>query len=102
VVELVEQIVAYHERRGDPEALLEAFRRALVLVPAVEVEYGGLKWWHAFTDEGELARYAKARGEGDREWEYVTARGERLLKAIEGRRAGIMVDAAGERPMAFT
>jgi hypothetical protein len=101
-VELVDQIVAYHERRGDPGALLAAFREALVLVPAVETEYGGLRWWHAFTDEAQLARYAQARGEGDREWEYVTTKGDRLLKAIEGRHAAIMVDAAGERPMAFT
>ena len=101
-MELVEQIVAYHERRGDPEARLAAFRGALVLVPAVRTEYGGLEWWHAFTDEVELARYAQARGEEDREWEYVTTRGERLLTAIEGRPAAIMVDAAGDRPMAFT
>lgn len=99
---LVGEIAAYHERRGDPEALLAAFREALVLVPEVQAEYGGLTWWHAFTDERELARYAASRGEADREWAYVKARGERLLRAIEGRSAAIMVDAAGERPMAFT
>lgn len=99
---LVEQIAAYHERRGDPDALLAAFREALVLVPEVETEYGGLRWWHAFTGERELARWAAARGEGGREWSYVRSRGERLLTAIEGRPAGIMVDAAGERPMSFT
>lgn len=99
---LVGEIAAYHERRGDPEALLAAFRDALVLVPEVELEYGGLRWWHAFTDEGELARYAAARGEADREWSYVTTRGARLLEAIGGGNAAIMVDVAGERPMAFT
>ena len=99
---LVGEITAYHERRGDPRALLAAFGDALLLVPEVETEHGGLRWWHAFTDEGELARFARERGEADREWAYVTARGARLLKAIEGRRAAIMVDAAGERPMAFT
>ncbi len=99
---LVGEITAYHERRGDPEALLAAFRDALVLVAEVETEYGGLRWWHAFTDERELARYAKARGEAEREWSYVTTRGERLLAAIEGRDVAIMVDVAGERPMAFT
>ncbi|QUQ70351.1 SseB family protein [Kutzneria sp. CA-103260] len=99
---LVGEITAYHERRGDPEALLAAFREALVLVPEVETEHGGLRWWHAFTDERELAMFARARGEGDREWSYVKTRGERLLQAIKGRNAAIMVDAAGERPMAFT
>ena len=99
---LVGEITAYHERRGDPDALLAAFREALVLVPEVRAEYGGLTWWHAFTDERELARYAESRGEAGREWTYVKARGERLLRAIEGRKAAIMVDVAGERPMAFT
>lgn len=68
-------------------ALLGEFRRTPVLVPLDEDEaplvgdYGGIRWIYAFSDESALARFAIARGEGARQWEYRRVLGARLLDA---------------------
>jgi hypothetical protein len=76
--------------------------------PAAEapltVDMGGVRWILAFTGEAALARYAQARGEGDREWRYRGVWGAALLDAAvptvaqSGVPCGVLVDAAdGER-----
>ncbi|MFE4176993.1 hypothetical protein ACFRR7_34000 [Streptomyces sp. NPDC056909] len=98
------------ERRagvGDPRALVGELRRALVLVPLVggglwTAEFGGVRWVCGFTDEGALARFAKARDAGDgrvsgREWEFAGIRGARLLDEVipaMGVPAGVAVNIA--------
>ncbi|MFE8990171.1 hypothetical protein ACFYMI_20515 [Streptomyces collinus] len=73
--------------RREFSALLGEFRRTPVLVPLGEDEaplvgdYGGIRWIYAFSDESALARFAVARGEGSREWEYWRVLGARLLDA---------------------
>ncbi|MEU0202348.1 MULTISPECIES: hypothetical protein [unclassified Streptomyces] len=73
--------------RREFAALLGEFRRTPVLVPLDEDEaplvgdYGGIRWIYAFSDESALARFAIARGEGSREWEYRRVLGARLLDA---------------------
>ncbi|PNG18587.1 hypothetical protein [Streptomyces cahuitamycinicus] len=73
--------------RREFAALLGEFRRTAVLVPLDEDEaplagdYGGIRWIYAFSDESALARFAMARGEGSREWEYRRVLGARLLDA---------------------
>jgi hypothetical protein len=73
--------------RREFSALLGEFRRTPVLVPLDEDEaplvgdYGGIRWIYAFSDESALARFAVARGEGEREWEYQRVLGARLLDA---------------------
>lgn len=73
--------------RHEFAALLGEFRRRPVLVPLDEEEaplvgdYGGIRWIYAFSDESALARFAVARGEGSREWEYRRVLGSRLLDA---------------------
>ncbi|MFF3329107.1 hypothetical protein ACFYWX_06015 [Streptomyces sp. NPDC002888] len=73
--------------RREFAALLGEFRRTPVLVPLDEDEaplvgdFGGIRWIYAFSDESALARFAIARGEGAREWEYRRVLGARLLDA---------------------
>lgn len=108
--ELVEQITALYEQRGMGEALLSAFRRALLVLPladghrALIGESGGLPWVYAFSSTAQLARFASVRHDGTRQWEYVTITGRRLLDAFLpalGRPVGVAMDVAGERPMLF-
>ncbi|MFE1307732.1 hypothetical protein [Streptomyces sp. NPDC058755] len=97
-----------HRRRF--HARLGEFRRRRVLVPygengaALTVETHGARWLLAFTDEAALARYARARGEGDRVWRYRAVWGAAVLDAgvpavaEAGLPCGVLVDAAdGER-----
>lgn len=80
------------------------FRRTAVLVPVDEHDvpltgdYGGVRWIYAFSDETSLARYALARGAGDREWAYQRWLGARLLDAAVpavGVPCGVALDAGG-------
>ncbi|QNT93304.1 hypothetical protein HEP81_02990 [Streptomyces griseofuscus] len=80
------------------------FRRTAVLVPLDEHDvpltgdYGGVRWIYAFSDETALARYALARGEGDREWAYQRWLGARLLDAAVpavGVPCGVALDVGG-------
>ncbi|WP_234323771.1 hypothetical protein [Streptomyces sp. NRRL F-2580] len=86
------------------------FRRAALLVPLADVGAdanaaggvmsavsGGIRWLYAFTDEEALFRFARARGEGDREWPYLTMLGARLVDAVvpmSDRPTGVAVNVA--------
>ncbi|MFH8338668.1 hypothetical protein [Streptomyces sp. AM6-12] len=83
---------------------LGEFRRTAVLVPVDEHgvpltgDYGGVRWIYAFSSEAALARYALARGEGDREWPYQKWLGARLLDAAVpavGVPCGVALDVGG-------
>ncbi|MFB9392057.1 SseB family protein [Streptomyces coeruleoprunus] len=67
-------------------------------------EHGGVRWICAFSDEAALARFARARGEADRAWEYRTVLGARLLDVmvplVDGP-AGVALDAGGDDGMVF-
>ncbi|WP_314250513.1 SseB family protein [Streptomyces sp. DSM 40907] len=95
------------------EALLERlaeFRSRVVLVP-LDVrgglwtsELGGLDWICVFSDEEALARFAEARGEGDREWAYRRVAGARLLDELVPALdfpCGVAWNAAGPDGLAF-
>ncbi|MCC2279164.1 SseB family protein [Streptomyces sp. ET3-23] len=111
---LTEQVAAVHAGQGHPAAMIGEFRRTAVLVPLDEagglwsVEFGGIRWICAFTDETALARFAAAHGATaastpvDREYRSVL--GARLLDVVVpavGGPAGVALDVAGERPMLF-
>lgn len=89
-------------RRREFVAALEAFRDTAVLVPIEDggwltVDFGGVRWILAFSDEPALARYALARDEGGEEWTYETVLGARLLDAAvpeAGVPCGVALDAA--------
>ncbi|WP_097222987.1 MULTISPECIES: hypothetical protein [unclassified Streptomyces] len=92
--------------RREFSALLGEFRRTPVLVPLDEDEaplvgdYGGIRWIYAFSDEPALARFAVARGEGSREWEYRRVLGARLLDAgvpATGVPTGVALDVGSDR-----
>nr|WSY52139.1 hypothetical protein OG999_19775 [Streptomyces sp. NBC_00886] len=74
-------------RRREFAVLLGEFRRRAVLVPTDEDgaplvgDVGGIRWIYAFSNDGALARFAIARGEGGREWRYQRLLGARLLDA---------------------
>ncbi|WP_246033541.1 SseB family protein [Streptomyces hundungensis] len=97
------------QRRREFAAGLGEFRRTAVLVPEVgggwwTAEWGGIRWIHAFSDEAALARFAIARGEGDREWSFQRVLGARLLDVAVpalGVPAGVALDAGSPRGMIF-
>ncbi|GAA1169303.1 hypothetical protein GCM10009654_28170 [Streptomyces hebeiensis] len=104
---LAEQIAERRAGTGDPRALIGELRRALVLVPMDggglwTARFGGVRWICGFTDEDALARFARARDDGDgrttgREWEYAELRGARLLDEIipaMGVPAGVAINVA--------
>ncbi|MFF9086897.1 hypothetical protein ACF1BE_10860 [Streptomyces sp. NPDC014991] len=84
--------------------LLGEFRRTAVLVPLdhedgspLTADFGGVRWFYAFSGEPALARFALARGEGDREWAYQRWLGARLLDAAvpaAGVPCGVALDCA--------
>lgn len=96
-------------------ALLGEFRRTAVLLALglsgsgegmpLTVEWGGVRWILAFSDEAALARFAVARGEGGREWAYRRVLGARLLDVAVpavGVACGVALDAAdGEDGVLF-
>ncbi|MFF4852465.1 SseB family protein [Streptomyces sp. NPDC001194] len=125
-MELIEEIAAIREGSGDPARLIGEFRRAALLVPLtlptgvtdradgaagsgesdgiahsglMSAVQGGIRWFYAFTDEEALARFARARGAADREWEYLAILGARLVDAVvpmvDGP-AGVAVNVADE------
>lgn len=107
-----------YEPVPDPVALtreavrerLADFRGRLVLVPLDErgglwtTRLGGLDWICAFSGEEALARFAEARGEAAREWEYRLVAGARLLDELVPALdfpCGIALDAAGPEGIVF-
>ncbi len=109
---LTAEIAAYHRGRGRGPELLAAFRRGVVVVAmaggavdeVLTVAGDGMAWLCAFTDLEKLARFAALRGDGDREWSYVTVTGARLLDrwlpGLPGP-VGVALDPGGEHPMLF-
>ncbi|MFD3697924.1 SseB family protein [Streptomyces sp. NPDC058646] len=96
--------------RREFAALLGEFRRTAVLVPfdpygsLWTAEQGGIRWICAFSDEEALAGFARAQGDAEREWEYRTVLGARLLDVMVpmlGVPAGVALDAGGEDGMLF-
>lgn len=108
---LLAELADLHAGNGDPDALIDAFRQSVVLVPTLEGgdlwagEKGGVHWIYAFTDDTELARFAVARGnDGSSDVGYVTVYGWRLLDEVVpgvGAPAGVALDVAGRLPMLF-
>ncbi|WUH90579.1 hypothetical protein OG900_11055 [Streptomyces sp. NBC_00433] len=108
---LVSELADLHAGNGDPDALLDAFRAGLVMVPTLEggdlwaTTLGGVHWVYAFSDDTELARFAVARGaDGSSDVDFVTVYGWRLLDEVVpavGEPAGVALDVAGARPMIF-
>ncbi|MEU0371425.1 SseB family protein [Streptomyces sp. NPDC006283] len=90
--------------------LLGEFRRAAVLVPfdahgsLWTADFNGVRWICAFSDEEALARFARAQGDAEREWEYRTVLGARLLDVMVPmlpEPAGVALDAGSEEGMLF-
>lgn len=109
-VGLLEEIEATYAGYGSPSSLLDAAREALLWIPVDDekqplcADAGGLPWLYAFTAEAELAAFGIERGEGDREWSFVTMRGSRLFDDVIPACAGPMgvaVNVAGVQPMMF-
>ncbi|MCH0538509.1 SseB family protein [Streptomyces sp. MUM 203J] len=91
--------------RREFAALLGEFRRTPVLVPLTPdgglwtADQNGVRWICAFSHEEALARFAHARGEASREWQYRTVLGARLLDAMVPLLdvpAGVALDAGSE------
>jgi type III secretion system (T3SS) SseB-like protein len=106
---LVGRIACVYDGVVDGPGLLAGLREAVVVVPSdghdgvLTGDEGGVCWVYAFTGPKALARFAQARGEGDREWPYLTSRGARLLEVLPAidRPAGIAVDVGSQRPVFF-
>ncbi|MCX5127216.1 SseB family protein [Streptomyces sp. NBC_00347] len=89
-MELTLEIAAMRDGLGDSGRLVGEFRRAALLVPLedgpegglMSAVSGGIRWIYAFTDEEALARFAEARGESGREWEFLSMLGARLVDAV--------------------
>ncbi|MFI9204706.1 SseB family protein [Streptomyces sp. NPDC053048] len=105
------EIDALYAEAARPAALIGEFRRTPVLVPLDEagglwsVEWDGIRWLCAFSDETALARFAVARGlTAEGAWEYRSVLGARLLDvvvpAVDGP-TGVALDVGGERPALF-
>ncbi|WP_328299803.1 hypothetical protein OG389_19855 [Streptomyces sp. NBC_00435] len=111
-MELTGEIAAIRDGRGDPARLVGEFRRSVLLVPLADgpdgglmsAVSGGIRWVYAFTDEEALARFASARGQADREWEFLSVLGARLVDAVvpmaDGP-AGVAVNVADEAGSMF-
>ncbi|MFH8981157.1 hypothetical protein [Streptomyces varsoviensis] len=84
----------------------------------LSVDFGGIRWICAFTDEAALARFAATRGgngsgagnasggtdASSTDWEYRTVLGARLLDVVVpavGVPAGVALDVGSEHPMMF-
>ncbi|WP_229928127.1 SseB family protein [Kitasatospora indigofera] len=95
---------------GDPGVMVGAFRSSVVFVPrdadgrVWSGDEGGIRWLFAFSSEAAMAAFARARGHGGPELEYLTVRGSRLLDVAVGavgRPCGVALDVAGAEPMLF-
>jgi hypothetical protein len=95
---------------ADRDRLIGGLRAALLLLPTDGAESvftaqeNGLHWVYAFTGTERLARFAAARGEGEREWPYLTVRGSRLAEVVLpelGPDVALAVNVAGPCPGLF-
>ena len=103
---LVDRIADMYAGTVDGPRLLAALRESIVVVPTdghdalLTITDSGLTWVPAFTDTAALARFALARGDGERTWPYLTTLGARLLSSIDAR-TGIAVDVGSDHPAFF-
>ncbi|WP_245722007.1 hypothetical protein [Nocardia crassostreae] len=105
------EIESFYAGFGNPVALREAFREAVLLVPLAEGErlstskYRGVEWVCAFTSVAEYAGWLSRREEldADREYPFQTISGWRLadFAAACVNPTGVAVDITGSAPMAF-
>ncbi|MEV8021605.1 hypothetical protein AB0O76_35805 [Streptomyces sp. NPDC086554] len=92
--------------RREFSTLLGEFRRTAVLLPLggddaspLTVDFNGVRWILAFSDEEALARFAFARGEAERVWGYQRVLGARVLDAsvpAAGVPCGVALDVGSE------
>lgn len=111
VAVLRDEIDAFYAGFGNPTALQDAFRSAVLLIPLVEGSrittstYKGVAWICAFTGAEAYSRWLSARGELDAagEYRYQTMSGWRLADyaAACTKPTGVTVDIIGPAPMAF-
>lgn len=107
---LLAEIDAFYQGFGQPGALTDAFRSAVLFVPLTDDDrvptskVEGIDWVCAFTSEHEYARYLVARGEGGETRRYHTLFGWRIVDELipmSARPTGVVVDIVGSSPMAF-
>lgn len=104
---LLVEIGAVRAGFGDPTALKSTLDAALLLVPIdadhnlLSLRLNSVSWVPVFSSTRELAEFGARRGEGDRDWEYLTIRGSRLLTVLEEAYPppGLAIDVAGDAPM---
>ncbi|WP_225882209.1 hypothetical protein [Streptomyces aureocirculatus] len=92
-------------QRREFAVLLGEFRRTAVLLPLgadespLVADLDGIRWLYAFSDEAALARFALARGDAARAWDYQRLLGARLLDAVVpgvGVPCGVALDVGSE------
>lgn len=91
---------------ADKKALQTAFAEALLVLPVageqhdlLAADHSGISWVLAFTSMREFASYGRTQGAGDRQWDYLTCRGNRLRDIVSGTSRGIALDVAGKAPL---
>ncbi|MEY9937018.1 SseB family protein [Streptacidiphilus sp. MAP5-3] len=105
--ELLDEVAAIYAGHTDPERLVDAFRRAVLLCPTEDreplaVDDRGITWLLAFTTPAALARWAVARGDGAVTWEFARIDGALLLDVAApevGSPCGVAVDVGSDRPL---
>jgi hypothetical protein len=106
---LVDRIRRVRSGAESGEAMIEAFRDAVLLVPQapdgtlMAADSDGICWLLAFSGKAELATWVLTRGgDGEAEHGYLSVRGDRLLDVAvpaTGVPTGVAIDVAGEQPM---
>lgn len=106
---IVGEAALFYRGEGDGQRLVEAFRVSRVVLQVLEdplrivtLPARGLSWVPVFTDPEGLARFLRARGEGDREARFVTVSGAHVLDvylpALPGP-MGVVVDPLSRSPV---
>ncbi|MER5641491.1 SseB family protein [Kitasatospora sp. NPDC002227] len=107
---LTHQVRMFRAGAGEAKTVLAVFRSSAVYVPETDDglvwtgDQGGIRWIYAFSGEGQLAAFARARDYRGAELNYRTIYGSRLLDVAVpavGRPCGVALDVAGSQPMLF-